>query len=773
MSIPGIAQIIIQSETNPVRFENFCRGLYQKAEGMTLVPTSSNYDRGRDAKSIGRSTGTHRGIICCSLDQDPDAKVERDLETVQSTTVPELLVYCSSQGLTEHHSDQIARYIRDRLAPSTSVVVLGSKALADLAERFPAVLEQFYPAEIKAIENSLLSPLKAGETAETRGLRLALVAFCSEDAKTLRRVISQRAVMEILRAPAHLTPADIAQNLSVELGLPKPIIPQFIESVLTALRDDGLVTGKQEGWSLTDRGREELEKYPLEGARELLAGRAVIRTGLEELTGVTLAESHFETVWATLLDSLSHLFYSNGLAVIQAIDRLLSPKGGTPGFGPNLEKLMEDTARRVGQTAAGADLAESLEQAILDIFSERRGAAFDWLSRISERFVALCALGLESTSAEEIRRSVLRNRIVLDSDIVLTLLCEGEPEHETATELLNRYRRLGGRFLLASPVLEEVAYHAWISEKDFRETHSLLGKLSGQDQGRYVANAFVRAFHRLVRDASDGKKWPLYIKQFRGNAPSDFSNLLASLQPQLGADMLPVGYDQDTEARITDSLKASVAGAKRVDPTMLDTDDLIKLERDGKLIASIASVRANLRRAGDTSSVVLLSSSTRLRRIDERFRNVLGEPPAVISLSAFSYLLSLIPDVQLGLNTLRRALFEFGEMAHLSDVNRVALRVIKAQGDYDLPWARRGMLEKQLDSVIMLEAKKRDMRPQALREQFSTGDQAARPAELIITALEQMAISDAKSIELQQAKRKIRDLEETVAALKSRLNTRA
>lgn len=771
MPIAGISHIVIQSETNPVRFENFCRELYQKAEGITLVSTSSNYDQGRDAKSIGRSKGTHRTIICCSLDQEPDSKVERDLERLQSTTAPELLVYCSSQKLTEHHGDQITQTIREHLAASTSVVVLGSLALADLAERFPEILQRFYSCEIKAIEASLLSPVKSEEKAETKGLRLALIAFCSEDAKTLRSVISKRAVMEILNSSEQSVPKDIALKLSSDLGIPRPIIPQFIESVLAGLDGDGFVATQKGLWSLTDAGRKELGQLPLEGARELLAGRIVVRAGLEELTGVKLTDSHFEAIWATLLDSLSHMFYSNGLAVIQAIDRLLAPKDVPPTSAPNIEKLLEETARRVGQTAAGPDLAQGLEQAILDIFGERTGAAFDWLSRISERFVTLCALGLESTSAEEIKRSVLRNQVVLDSHIVITLVCEGEPEHETTTELVNRFRRLGGRFLLASPVLEEVAYHAWISEKDFRETQILLGKLSNDEQRRYVANAFARAFHKIARDASEGKKWPLYIKQFRGNAPSDFSNLLASLQPQLGAEMLPVGYDQETEAKITESLKTTVAYAKKVDPRTLDTDDVIKLERDGKLIASIAAIRASFRRAGDASTVLLLSSSTRLRRIDERFRSVLGQPPAVISLSAFSYLLSLIPEVQMGLNTLRRALFEFGEMAHLSDVNRVALRVIKGQGEYDLPWARRGMLERQLLDVIFHEAGRKDMRPQALRDQFSSGDQAARPAEMIINALEQMAVSDSKSAELQQAQLKIKDLEETIAILKRRLKS--
>jgi hypothetical protein len=59
-----------------------------------------------------------------------------------------------------------------------------------------------------------------------------------------------------------------------------------------------------------------------------------------------------------------------------------------------------------------------------------------------------------------------------------------------------------------------------------------------------------------------------------------------------------------------------------------------------------------------------------------------------------------VPDVGLGTGTLRQALFDFGETAHPTDVQRLSLRAIKAVGVYDIPWAKRRRLQDELESII-------------------------------------------------------------------------
>jgi hypothetical protein len=60
---PGFSETIIIADTNPIRFEKFCRAICEQSEQLTFVPTSFNYDKGRDARSIAPSKGSHRAIL--------------------------------------------------------------------------------------------------------------------------------------------------------------------------------------------------------------------------------------------------------------------------------------------------------------------------------------------------------------------------------------------------------------------------------------------------------------------------------------------------------------------------------------------------------------------------------------------------------------------------------------------------------------------------------------------------------------------------------------
>jgi len=770
--IPGVAETIIQTETNPVRFEKFCMETCELQERITLVPTSVTYDRGRDARSLAPARGSHAAVLCCSLNKDFDEKIAADIRRLTATSDPDRLIYCSSQKITENKIDQLEASIRAHLNPRCSVLVLGAVQLANLAERFDKTFEKYYRAELHTIETNLLSFQATDEETEKKALRLALIAFKSDDAKVLRRVISRRAILEILRLLQRGDVTVLARKLSDDLRLPRAVDVHYVGSILQNMRSEAIVAEHEGQWSLTEKGEREAGSIPSEAAQELLAGRTVIRSRLEELIGLGLTDTQFDAIWSTLLDFLGELFYSNGLAVILAIEELLSVAPRAPWTPANLEKLLESGANKVKATVSSPELAEEIEQAILDMFTERSGPAFDWLARVCERFVALCTLGLESASADEIRRIVLRTEIVLDSDIVLTILCEGETDHRAARELVGRWRRIGGKLLLALPVLEEVTYHAWISERDFSQTRFLLGALREDELCRYVENAFVRAFFWLTRSASEVKKWPIYIRQFKGFSSADYSNLLSSLQADLSAEILPAGYDEALKKEIVEFLRSSIARSRRIEVGDLDEDDVIKSERDSRLLASVANARATLRQLGKDHTVVLLSSSVRLRRVETSFRNSLGLPPAVISLGAFSVLLSMLPGVELGAGTLRRALFEFGRTAHLPDTERLALRAIRGCGEVDVPWARRRTLQAELERTIYSEASKLDEDPRALRKRFASGDESARPAELILDALRNMAAKDTRSQELEKAQRRIRILESQLDELQQRLRTK-
>ncbi|MCW5976486.1 MAG: hypothetical protein KIT09_00340 [Bryobacteraceae bacterium] len=757
--VAGFSEIIIADEKNYIRFEKFCLNLCERLESMPFVPTSLSWDQGRDGVSVGPARGSHAAVVCATLNDGLDAKVLLDLSRIKATTDPDRLVYCSSQDISEKRLDRIRADIKGTLGRA-SVTVLGRQQLASLAENHPDILQKHYAAELATIRANLLAFQEGCERTETKGLRLALIAFGSEDAVSLRKAVSRRAVLEALRTGGvSLNEVAIAAQLSSDLGLPRILNLQYIGSVLADLGEAGLATQKGGAWTITSSGIREAESIPAEAAQSLLAGRTVVRASLEELTGRALADERFEIVWSTLTDFLSELFYSNGIAIISAINSLVA--GGAGEDGSDLEKLIEQGAARIGKIFAIPEMSAEYEQAVRDMFTERSGPAFDWLSRVCERFIALCALGLETTSAAEIRATLRRYQLVLDSDIVLTCLCEGEPDHRAIREVLGRFRSAGGRVLASQFVLEEVAYHAHISDRHFSQTSYLMGKLSVQDICRYTDNAFVRAFHVLSREP---RKWPVYRQQFAGATARDYTKILRILQDELMVQLLPSAHDPELAKTISKYLQTLVQTPGEIE-TQHYTTDIGKPGRDGQILSSIAHARTAAKGAASSSSIVLLSSSTRLRRADRKFRRELGEPDAVISLRALSYLLSLVPNVELGAGSMRQALFNFGQTGHLTDVERFALRIIKATGEFDLPWARRCTLEHELDKVISAEAYRRDVSAPTLRKQVATGDRAAAADQLIVTAVRNMALKDKTAAELAEAQQQIRRLEKRLAQM--------
>ena len=461
----------------------------------------------------------------------------------------------------------------------------------------------------------------------------------------LRDSLLQRVVLELLAKNGELLETEMLKAISKDLGLHSCLPAGLLTKAIAVLRTSDLVTGDPK-LSITESGKGKILEAQVEATRDLFAGRALVKKSLEDLSGLKIHDTQFQQIWNVLLDFLSDLFYTNGYLVICAVNAVFKGKSAAQRRIPvSLDSLLERGASCVAATYRDSQSAELVKQAVLDMFNEHTGPAFEWLAEVCERFVTLCALGLEATSADELKQ-VLRNyQIVLDSDIVLTLLCIGEPEHEAAKSLITAWRRMGGSVRVAAPVLEEAAHHAWISDIDFNQTSHLLGRLSTKERLRYIQNAFVRTFHSVERDA---KKWATYISFFKGRSPEDFSKILRMLRTDFGVDVLEEAQDSERKRQMSKFFLDSFAASKGVPANLLDTIDVGKAERDGRLMAAIADARAKLGMIGSQVVVVLISSSPRMKKADARFRTTLGDPDAVLSLGAASYLLSLAPEARAG-----------------------------------------------------------------------------------------------------------------------------
>jgi predicted nucleic acid-binding protein len=759
---------IIKGETSGDRFEKFCKELLEATEGISLVPTSPKWDRGRDGVSIRPTTGSHAEVLCCTISKSLESKVTADLKRLkESKTNPEHLYYCCSLELTEDAIDKLTADIRSFLPSGCSVAVLEARKLADRSRKRSETFRKYYYGEVRSAEAALQAFQAPGNSTETRGLRLALLAFASDDAQALRRQITTRAILDALQLCGACSASVLAQRLSSDLGLPKPLDSNYVQNILQHTCLEGFTAQISDGnWQLTANGEKEAKSVPPEAAKEILAGKATVKSALERLIGKSIADIQYDQIWSSLLDFFSEYFYSNGLAIISAVSAFLQGTGGTEQGFTSLEKVVEEGARKARSHILTAELGEQVEQAIKDIFMERSGPAFEWLSRLCERFVALCALGLEATSSDEVRLLLVKHRLMPDTDILVSVLCESEPDHYASREVIARFREIGGKVFLSQPVLEEVAYHAWISEREFKDNLHLFGKVGPEDLSKYVRNAFVRTFFLLAHQKKAKlEQWNVYIEQYRGITSHDSSKLLRILQTKLLAERLPDLMDEKFRKEATDYMKESAARSKRVGISQLGSDDVGKAETDGKVLGAIAGVRENFRQQGSEETLILLTSSGRLKRADQHFRSTLGNPDAVILPGAFSYLLSLVPSINLGISTLRRALFEFRDSGRLADTQKLALKVLKATEAYDLGWAERGTLERYLEESLQREADSTGQKVDTVRQKFVSGDESVRPAQLIFEALKEMAVSDKREEELLLAKKKIAELEDEIKSM--------
>lgn len=645
----AIAEIVIKTDRTDYRFEEFARALCSREHGVEFLPTSKTWDRGRDGRTTGSSSSGFANLLCATLNKDLDGKVEADLLRLTATSSPRHLIYCCSQPLSEQAIDNIDKTIR-RHVPSGSITVYGSEQLAHLAVKHNEVFERYYPAELQSIRGSLL---ERPEDEDHIGLRLAFITIGAEEGPALRAAILQRTVLELLKVKGSQTAAMLAQGFSTDLKLPRVLPVSLIEGVIKGEWKEGTVTPAEGKWTITAYGEKRLAEVPVEATDYLLKGRLAIREKLESLIGVRFAETQYEQIWSALLDFLGALFYQNGLSVIHAIDAFLS--GNEPAETPDLKALLGEGARKCAALCASTpETSHRLQNAIVDTLTERTGPAFEWLTRTCERFVTLCCLGLEARSSEDIRNSLIAHDLVLDSDVILNYLCEGEPDHKATVELLGRWLKAGGHVLVAPVVLEEVAYHAWISQTDFVQTEHLFGKLQRYELRRFIRNAFVRAFHVVSKNLLH---WDMYISQFRGNSQTDYSKIKNRLQLKLSAATLPDNYDETLAKDITVYALKESAREKIVDIEEIEEDTRHKLKRDGRLLASVSAARNSSAGVQGAHGVFLLSSSHILQKADLKFKESLGKRGLVLSRAGFAYLLSMISDTHLSPDTLRRSLF--------------------------------------------------------------------------------------------------------------------
>jgi hypothetical protein len=745
----GFVKAIICQEDNDQTFEQFTRSLVELEEGVTLVRTSPTWDRGRDARSIGSSAGVY---VAASVNKQVEDKALSDVQRIASTTASlRTLYFCSSQELSEHACDALEVKLKGLLPPNVQITVLGSRQLIDLAFRHQEVFFRYYLGEITSLRDA--EGEEGSETAEQLALKLALCTRSNADSAALRADLLRQVLLHCIKR-GYDSIAKLSVAAAGLLRLPNKLPESIIEEGVRDLIRDRMCSSDQTGAvELTDLGRFELEQRGQESAKELLAGPALLREELQKRLSYELSTNHYDRIWEAFQQYISTKFYNEGFKLISIVRNCCLPgerDEGVDGGQDNLGDLVSGLSTKAGDTSSDPDQKQELETAVRDMFKEKGNPAFDWLAHVCVAYISLCALGIEQSTAQELQKGLQRSNLVFDTDIVLSLLCESEVNHQGVAELLRRWREYGGEIWMAEPVLREAAYHAWIAEQDFQNTkHWLPGEaVEGE---RYIENAFVRSFAGYLRSREARlRQWRDYITEFRGKREDDNSTLRAYCILNHKIKCIPESYDPKKQTEILEFVLS-----QRTNRHPIHED---KAKRDAELVSQVMKQRQLARTQGLDKTYIIVSSSKLFRAVERRFHADLEERVLVLPIGGVMYWLSLIPGVTVTLRALKSLLFSESLPLDFGNVERIALRIIRDSAQFEVPWAKRANLRKKLDIGLSRISRQQGISEEKARKDFVAGKESVT-IPVLAEALDDLAVDPKITQELEAAKQKIKELE--------------
>ncbi len=771
----NVARAVILGDIQYLRFEQFASELVSQIEGgRPVLSTSLTYDRGRDGKTIGPGP---RVYVCSSLNDTPDDKALSDIERIRESRVDVQRIYfCTSQKLTEHAGDKIAGLLRAKLGDGVSIEVLGAYDLADFAVRCPEVAHKSYSAEILDVLRAFEPSLHVNE-ASRLALELALCTVGHEDSVAIRQSAYLASLRVVLLDGVPRNVAECARDLSARLKLGRNLPESAVKLYLDDLERRNDVATVDRRYQLTSNGQATAAAATGAAAEALMRGRREVRTQIESELGFVLEDSQFATMWRTLQDKLALLFYSRGREMVEGVSALLGqgtstggrePSGAVSTNGGKAPFFAKELGGAVAATCSSPDLGERVQVALSDVFSEGTGAAFEWLVEVCAGFVTICSLGLEASSGERIRYAISRIALIYDTDVLLSLLGESEPDHLAVVEMTRRWRELGGRLLLAEPVLRETAYHAWIAERDFKEVESWLPG-SDLERVRFIKNVFARSFAALMsRGKAQKRHWQQYISQFRGKGEYDTNQVMSHVSSEIKSGTLPriLGHDEGWERAVwltCEDRAEKGANGERERKIKLD-----KATRDAELYVSMVRFSESLQNTELEGHCFLVSSARRLVDLEGEFHP--NERARILSIGAVLHMLALVPGVSVGLSALGSLLFDGSFHKRMSDLGMVLRRVLKDSDGFHLPWASRVALERDMRTRLVARAAEaggthaeQARRAREMEHDVVSGEKPEAAAALIREALDSVGADTRTERQLDDARKRIAELEAALA----------
>lgn len=761
-----IYKAVIENEVHSKRFETFANQLISSQEGgAAIINTSDSWDLGKDGRGV---LPTGQVFVCCSLTDAVEHKSSKDLRRLTTFEKKIKTVYfCSSKFLSEHRCNIIRTEIISLLDTDCLVIVYGSNHLAEIAGHHTGIIDQLYKAEIDDCISILMGREDRQEDAEN-ALRLALLTTGADESIEIRGNLYKGGLLEVLKDNNSRNLSECCRDLSAILRLSRQIPQETILYHLKSLLGSGEIELVNDHYKITSIGKKFIDESQEKAASALVSGRNAFRAELEREIGYKLSDDHFERIWSITKQFLTQAFYTKGKTLVEFASTILNGAKASRHSLPTSAQFINELAIAVSETSSNNDQQQELKTSIVDIFLIKDGPVFNWFTTICFSFIALCSLGLESQSGKALATVISKIGLVFDTDVLLSLICQGEPEHDSVSAIQKRWNILGSPILIADPVLIETAHHSWIADFDFAQVENWIPG-THEDRQRLISNAFVRSFADLISDGKAKKnQWMKYIAQFKGHDEWDCSKTRAYIYHEYNLKELPQSTTEEQAIEKSAYVFLSEIAHREKDRKPLEKA-LDKAKRDAKLYASIIR-QINSNRSKDPAyTCFLVSSSKRLSNLENHL-NASGEGQIVITISMALYLLSLIPEVSIGMSSLSVFLFDERIPSINSGLERTLLRVVKNCSDLDMPWAKRTTLIQNIRENVVSSAAKagKILRSDKDVEDFICNRENAKEAVRAITIALRDSVIDTKTEKDNLTLRiRVRELEEEIQKLRT------
>lgn len=287
---------------------------------------------------------------------------------------------------------------------------------------------------------------------------------------------------------------------------------------------------------------------------------------------------------------------------------------------------------------------------------------------------------------------------------------------------------------------------------------------------RLIENAFVRSFAELLAlKQARHKDWRSYINHFRGQSEYDYTNIAGILNADFRIQSLPPR--SIAQADLSKEVQRYALELTEANKAHLNKSDRDKATRDAELYTSFVNFVSTSKDADPGSSCLMVSSGHRLSRIEAKFKQT-GERQMVVSIASELLLVSLLPNVSLGLSAMKSFLFDEKRPRFSSDLERTLVRIVKSSRELSLPWAQRGILIREMRTRLVTTAKQ-EGRSKSESTNSSVEQRAFLPQNQSVTiqtlkdSLDAIAIDSRLELENRKLREQLASLEAQLARTKN------